>query len=175
MLKSMNLDDLTNIRLFLVIKNYWRHWRIVADDLKVLSFLFVLFTNVLLTKMLRETRKLLCCIFFCLICKKAQSKSRFCSGKIYIEISVMDKCSVGSYLKEECNSSSYGPSKIEDIACYSIDDIQLIKKRIKFGSLKTLCRYHFMKFTRKFHHIFGAVCSDPFKIHKKKLEKIFVK
>lgn len=82
------------------------------------------------------------------------------------------QCSIGVLINEACHKSVYGvfSKDIKLIEDYSEEEKVLFSLRID-SEVKSTCKYHEIKYLKKFHHLFGQSCSDPFKKHKKPIIK----
>lgn len=82
------------------------------------------------------------------------------------------ECCVGKYISEECHKSVYGdvPKEIKVISEYSDSQQQVLKFRIS-DSIVNICKYHEIKFLDKYYHLYGRICCDPLKYHKKPVKK----
>lgn len=82
------------------------------------------------------------------------------------------QCSIGVIINEACHKSVYGvfPKDITLIEDYCEEEKVLLFLRVG-PEVKSTCKYHEMKYLKKFHHLFGQSCLDPFKKHKKPITK----
>jgi hypothetical protein len=82
------------------------------------------------------------------------------------------ECSVGVFCGEECHKGVYGEvsKSIKLISEFSEENSLLLKLRTN-EDIKTICKYHELKFLLKYNHLYGRVCSDPCKIHLKPVKK----
>ncbi|XP_063223012.1 uncharacterized protein LOC134531252 [Bacillus rossius redtenbacheri] len=82
------------------------------------------------------------------------------------------ECSVGHLTNEQCHKCVYGSvqQELKKICVFSLEQQQLIFTRVS-SDVKSVYKYHEIKYLIKYHHIFGRYCSDPLQIHKKAITK----
>lgn len=82
------------------------------------------------------------------------------------------QCSVGVCVNELCFKSVYGefPKAIKSLEEYSEEDKLLFNLRIG-STVTSTCKYHEIKYLKKFYHLYGQYCSNPFNNHKKPVKK----
>lgn len=82
------------------------------------------------------------------------------------------ECYVGKYISEDCHKSVYGdvPKEIKVISEFSDNEKLMLQFRIS-DSIENICKYHEIKFLDKYYHLYGRICCDPLKYHKKPVKK----
>lgn len=82
------------------------------------------------------------------------------------------KCSVGTFINEECHKCVYGLVK-KDVRL--IDDLSEENRELIFlrvnESIANTCAYPELKFLVKYHHLYGNSYCDHLRIHKTSVTK----
>ena len=98
------------------------------------------------------------------------ARRRLCSCRSVYHYcsSLVTKWNVCKLIGEECHKCVYGPVSrcMTALSDFSEEKRNLLIMRTSSG-IVNICNYHEVKFSRKYHHLFGNSCCDPLKIHKK--------
>lgn len=82
------------------------------------------------------------------------------------------QCCIGTLTNELCHRNVYGvvPKGLRHFSEYSSEEKSLLSLRIS-SNLSLICKYHEIKFLSQYNHLFGRICCDPLKVHKKSVSK----
>ena len=83
------------------------------------------------------------------------------------------ECSIGIVTREECHKTTYGAvnKQLTLVSELGEEKQTVLKLRLGECDLRSICKHHEIKYSVKYNHLFGNICCDPLKVHKRTIKK----